>query len=81
MVITQLNKPTFGLSFTVEMEAGWSLTKVSDKSVVMRKAIKSSHTATMSDAAVGVTRLKMAVEGAARNNIAQGLQAIAELNL
>jgi len=79
--VTSLSKPLFGGTFTVEMEAAWSLTKTSDRSVAMRKSVKSSGTATMSDAFVGVTRLRMAVEGAIRNNIEQGLNAIAELNL
>lgn len=79
--LTSLSKPLFGGTFTVEMEAAWSLTKSSDRSVVMRKSVKSSGTATMSDAFAGVTRLRMAVEGATRNNITQGLNAIAELNL
>ena len=35
----------------------------------------------MGDAFVGVTRLRMAIEAASRNNIEQGLNAIAELNL
>ncbi len=81
VTVIQLSKPMFGASFTVDMEAGWALTKVSDNTVVMRKVIKSSHTATMGDALVGVTRLRLAVEGAARNGIVQGLQAISELNL
>lgn len=79
--VTQLSKPMFGTSFTVDLETGWSLVKVSDKSVAMRKVIKSSHTATMSDSFVGVTRLRMAVEGAAKKNIADGLAAIAALEL
>ncbi len=79
VIVTQLTKPVFGASFTVEMETGWALTKGSDKAVIMRKGIKSSHTATMDDAVVGATRMRMAVEGAARKNIAQGLQAIADL--
>jgi hypothetical protein len=77
--ITQLSKPGFGTSFTVDLDAGWALTRVSDKSVVMRKAVKSSHTATMSDAVVGAVRMRLAVEGAVRDNIAQGLKAIADL--
>jgi hypothetical protein len=76
-----LAKPVFGATFTVEMETAWSLTKQSDGSVIMRKAIKSSGAATMGDALVAVTRLRMAVEAAARDNISQGLRAIAELNL
>lgn len=81
VMVTNISKPMFGLSLTVELETGWSLTKVSDHNVVMRKVIKSSHTSTFSDAAVAVTRLRLAVEGAAQSNIAQGLQALAELNL
>ncbi len=79
VIVTQLTKPVFGASFTVEMEAGWALTKVSDKAVVLRKVVKSAHTATLDDAIVGATRMRIAVEGAARKNIAQGLQAIADL--
>ncbi len=81
VTVSPLAKPIFGASFTVDMEAGWSLIKVADKSVAMRQVIKSSFTATMGDSLVGVTRLRLAVEGAARNNITQGLQAIAALNL
>ena len=79
--VTSLSKPLFGGTFTVEMESAWSLTKTSDHAVLMRKSVKSSGTATMSDAFAGVTRLRMAVEAASRNNIEQGLKAIAELNL
>lgn len=77
--VTQLEKPLFGGAFTVTFETGWSLVKVSDRSVALRKAIRSSYTATMSDSFVGVTRLRLAVEGAVRDNIAQGLQAISKL--
>jgi len=63
------------------METAWSLQRTSDRSIVMRKAIQSSGTATMGDAFVGVTRLRLAVENAARENIKQGLKEIAELKL
>ena len=79
--IIQLTKPTFGASFTVDMEAGWTLVRASDKSVLLRKAIKSSHTATMTDSLVGVTRLRLAVEGAAKKNIDEGLKTISGLPL
>lgn len=81
VVITRIDKPMFGASFTVDLETGWSLVKLSDRSVALRKSIKSSHTATMGDSMVGVTRLRLAVEGAARANIDQGLKEIAALNL
>jgi hypothetical protein len=81
VTVTQLSKPVFGGAFTVTMETGWSLVRARDKSVVMRKAVKSSHTAEMSDSFVGVTRLRLALEGAVRKNITEGLQSIAELPL
>lgn len=79
--VTDTSKPLFGASFTVELETAWSLVKKTDNSIVMRKVIKTSHTATMGDAVVAVVRLRLALEGAARANIAQGLKAISELDL
>jgi len=79
--ITRWDKPVFGGTFTVQLETAWSLVKVADRSVVFRKAVQSSGTATMGDAFAAVTRLRLAVEAAARDNISQGLAAIAELNL
>lgn len=79
--VTEISKPLFGLSFKVDLETAWSLVKKSDNTIAMRKVIKSTHTATMSDAVVGMTRLRLAVEGAAQENITQGLKAISELGL
>jgi hypothetical protein len=81
VTVTQMSKPIIGASFTVDLETGWSLVKTSDQSVAMRKVIKSSHTATMGDSLLGAARLRMAVEGAARKNIAEGLAAISALDL
>lgn len=79
--IVNMSKPSFGASFTVDMEAAWSLSDRATGTVVMRESIKSSHTTTMGEAFVGVTRLRLAVEGAARENIRQGLTAISGLQL
>jgi hypothetical protein len=81
VTVVSLSKPFFGGTFTVEMETAWSLTKQANHTVLMRQSVKSSGTATMSDSLVGVSRLRMAVESAARENISQGLKAVAELNL
>ena len=62
------------------MEAAWTLTKIADNSIVMRKAIKSIGRATMGDALVAVVRIRVAVENAARDNIDQGLKEIMALN-
>ncbi len=81
VTVTRISKPMFGLSLTVDLETAWSLIKVSDNSVALRKVITSTHTATFGDAAAAIKRLRLAVEGAAQSNISQGLDAIAELNL
>jgi hypothetical protein len=81
VTVIQLSKPSFGFSFTVELEAGWTLVRASDKQIVLRKAIKSTGTAGMGEAFAGVVRLRLAVESAAKANIAQGLAAIGELKL
>ena len=79
--LTTLSKPILGGTISVEMEMAWSLTKAADRSVVMRKSVKSSASKTMGDAFAFVTRLRLAVETATRDNIGQGLKAIAELKL
>lgn len=79
--ITQLDKPIFGLTFTVKMEATWVLLRSTDRQIVMKESVRSAHTATFGDAAAGVTRLRLALEGAAKRNIEQGLQKIAALSL
>lgn len=79
--VIYFSKPIFGGTLTVEFETAWSLIKVGDRSVVMRKSVKSSGTVTMSEAFAFVTRARLAVEAAARENIRQGLMAISELDL
>lgn len=79
--IVHLDKPVFGLTLTVNLEATWVLVKQSDRSVVMKRSIRSSHAATFGDAAAAITRLRLAVEGAAKKNIEQGLQEVAALSL
>ena len=76
-----MEQPSFGLSFTVKLETGWTLKRVDTGAVVWQEAIKSEHTATTSDAFAAVTRIRLATEGAARNGIAQGLAKISKLTL
>ena len=79
--IISMSKPMFGASFKIDMEVAWSLVNAGTGNVVMREAIKSSHTATMGDAFVATKRVRLAVEGAAQNNIRDGLKKIAALKL
>jgi len=79
--VISLTKPLFGTTFTVELELAWSLIRNADRQAVLRKSIKSSGSATMGDAFAAVTRLRLAVETAARANIEAGLHEIAALSL
>ena len=79
--VVTLSKPSFGFSFTVDLEAGWTLTRASDGQIVYRKSIMSTGVAGATEAFAGTTRLRLAVEAAARANIAQGLTAIGLLDL
>jgi hypothetical protein len=80
VAISNLQQPSFGGAFTVKMEAGWTLKRASGQTV-WQESIQSESTATMGDSVVAVTRLRLATEGAARNNIAAGLGKIGQLNL
>lgn len=78
--IVSMSKPMFGFSFTIDMEMSWSLVNSRTGDAVMKESIKSSHTTTAGEAFAAVTRIRLAVEGAAEENIRQGLQKIAELS-
>ncbi len=67
--IIELRMPAMGFSMTVDLEVAWTLARSSDGAVLMRKAVRNSFTAGVSDAFAGVTRVRLAVEGAARGNV------------
>jgi hypothetical protein len=79
--IISIEQPSFGLSFQVKMEAGWTLKRVETDTVVWQESIVSDYTATPGDAFAAVKRLRLATEGAAKNNIAEGLSRISRLSL
>jgi hypothetical protein len=81
VMIFNLAQPSFGFSFTVKMEAVWSLAHADSKKVLMRESVRSSFTATTGDAFAGVTRLRIATEGAAQENIRLGIKKLSQLNL
>jgi hypothetical protein len=79
VTVVNMDQPSFGFSFTVKMEAAWSLKKA-DGTVVMQEVIKSEGTAGATEAFAGTERLRLANEYAARNNIAAALDKIGKLN-
>ena len=69
VTLFSMDKRVFGRA--VKMEAGWTLRRADAGTVVWQESIISEHT----DADI-----RLATEGAARNNIAQGLRKISKLN-
>ena len=67
--IIDIAQPSIGFDMTVTMTVKYTLLNYEDKSIVFQKIIKSPYTATVSDAFVGMTRLILAKEGSAKENI------------
>lgn len=79
--VVNLEQPMMGFSMTVNMEAGWSLTERQSNKVVWKDSIRSSYTAGVGEAFAAAARLRMATEGAARENIRAGIQELSKLSL
>lgn len=81
VAIFSVTQPSMGFSFTVGIEMGWTVKRVDTGAVIWQEAIKSEHTTGATEAFAGVTRLKMATEGAVRNNVAKGITKLSALSL
>jgi hypothetical protein len=79
--ISRLSQPMVGFSMTVTMEVGYTLVDNQSHQAVWRKSITSQHTAAVSDAFAAVTRLRLATEGAAKENIQSLLRELGQLTL
>jgi len=79
--VFSVNQPMFGMAMTVKMEVGWTLKRASDGKTVWQEAIRSEHTSTPGEAFAGVTRVRLATEGAVKNNIAEAIARIGALPL
>ena len=81
VLLVRSEKPIGGVSMSVSLTANWKLSRRSDGSVVWEKTIANQYTAPLKSALVGATRLRKALEGAARENIGLALRAISEAKL
>ena len=79
--ITRVSQPLFGFSMTVTLEVSYTLIDTQSHKTVWQKAITSEHTASAGDAFAGVTRLRLATEGAAQQNIEFLLRELSSLKL
>jgi len=81
VIIFKVQHPSSGTSASVTMETGWTLTNRLTGKIVWQKAIRSTYTASNDSDPSFVGRLKKATEGAAKDNIKQGVTEITRLNL
>lgn len=69
------------LNSSLKLETGWILKHRDTGKLIWQEVITGEHTATFDDAFVGVTRFRMATEGAARKSIEIGLNKISQLSM
>ena len=85
VVVIRLEIPesrfNINLAPTVRMEAAWTLKRAGARAAVWQATVRSESTSQPSDTLDGKARLRMAIEGAARENIASGLARLAKVSL
>lgn len=81
VIIFKVQHPSSGDSASVTMETGWTLTNRLTGEIVWQKALRSTYTASSNSDLTFSGRLKKATEGAAKDNIKQGVTEITRLNL
>ena len=77
--ILNVSMPGAGLDMTSTFLARWQVTRAGAEKPVFEEFLETSHTATTGDAFAGGNRARMAIEQAARENIAEGLRRISAL--
>lgn len=76
-----LEQPIAGLDMTVTAAVEYTLSERSTQKVLYSKVISTPFTATFSDAAIGIIRMKVANEGAVRENIQKIINELMVLKL
>ncbi|TLZ09630.1 MAG: hypothetical protein E6K39_04005 [Gammaproteobacteria bacterium] len=79
--IGKVDQPLLGFSLTVKMEVSYTLVDTQSGTTLWTKDIASQYTAKTGEAFAAVKRLRLANEGAARENIQQAIAAMATLTL
>ena len=77
--IQSVDQPMFGFDMTVTAVVKYTLTAIDRGNEIFIKTLTSKHTATMGDAFYGPERLKIANEGAVKQNITQLLEELSKL--
>ena len=81
VALAELQQPVIGVSMTVTVEATWTLTRASNGFVIWQKLISTSYTTDAKDAFTGIERVRLALDGAARDNIHDGITQLSAIDL
>jgi len=83
VIIFNVEQPSSssGGSASVTLETGWTLTNLLTGEIVWQTALRSTYTAASNSDLTFTGRLKKAMEGAAKDNIKQGVTEITRLSL
>ncbi len=75
--LVHLKQPALGLDMTVTAQVNY-IVRDSGGKIVMEETVSTPYTATVGDAFVGVTRVRLANEGAVRENIGEFIAKLSE---
>lgn len=79
--IIKVNAPLFSHKMTVHMNVIWDLSRTSDGLQILHEKVSTSYTGGVFEGGlIGANRVRVATEGAARENIRVGLEMIASLD-
>ncbi len=76
-----LKQPFVGFNMTVTSSVNYDLKDLKKEKSILNENINAKFTATVSDAFVGVKRLRMANEGSIKENIKQLIDKLSQLNM
>lgn len=79
--LLRVDQPMFGLDFKVTTEVEYSLVEKAGGKVLFREVLRTPFTAGIGDAFFGVKRLRLANEGAAKENISALLKRLSTLKV
>lgn len=78
--IKELSQPA-GFNMEVHLVTSWSLTDLKTQKMIWRDLISSDYIAKLGEAFTGWKRMRIATEGAMRNNIRRGLEELSRIHL
>ena len=79
--LMELKQPLLGINMTVTCKTQYRLVDTRQSKEIYNKIIETPYTATFSDSAIGMTRLKIANERAVRENIKALVADLSTLNV